>query len=365
MRAVDLTGWLAAAVNERLWLLGGLVALLLMAGLGLGRRRRAALSAAAEWAGDSAPSGLADDAPWAAKTVVSPKLAVALIGAQFSDLAPVRVAPLGVGWDNTAFLVNDVHVFRFPRREIAVPLLEAEARLLPAIAPRLPLAVPVPDRIGRPSARFSWPFLGYRFVPGRTADRAHLSETQREAAAEPLGRFLAALHGFPVDEALALGGVGDTIGRLDLAKKVPEALERLARLPAEVLGSAPDKVRSILEGSARIRAPAARVLAHGDLYVRHLLVDDAGGLCGVIDWGDLHIGNPAVDLSVAYGFLPPAARPRFLQAYDRRVAAPTWWLARFRAVFSALAILDYGRQIGDADLEREGRVSLANAVAGG
>jgi aminoglycoside phosphotransferase (APT) family kinase protein len=300
---------------------------------------------------------------WTAEEVVSPALAIELLEQQFPALAPARVEPLGVGWDNTAYLVNGEMVFRFPRREIAVALLETEARLLPAIAGRLPLEVPQPTMLGRPGARYRWPFLGHRLVPGRTADRARLDDAQRAAAAQPLGQFLAALHAVPIDEVVALGAGGDSIGRLDLGTRVPRALELLAGLPPEAVGVDPAAVRKVIESSAAIRAPAAQALAHGDLYVRHLLVDANGRLTGVIDWGDLHVGHPAVDLSVAYGFLPPAARPEFLKAYGRRVAAPTWWLARFRAVLSALAILDYGRQTGDADLEREGRVSLANAIA--
>ena len=47
---------------------------------------------------------------------------------------------------------------------------------------------------------------------------------------------------------------------------------------------------------------------HGDLYARHLLLDDHKKLCGVIDWGDVHLGDRALDLSIAYSFLPAEAR---------------------------------------------------------
>jgi aminoglycoside phosphotransferase (APT) family kinase protein len=318
--------------------------------------------AASAGASSAASSPAAPD--WTPEEVVSPERAAELIGAQFPELAPVRVSPLGAGWDNTAYRVNDSHVFRFPRREIAVALLETEARVLPAIAGRLPLPIPQPTLVGRPTEAFGWPFTGYPFLEGRTACRLGLDEAQRAAVAEPLGHFLAALHGLPVDEMVALGVSGDSIGRLDLSTRVPRALEVLGRLPPASLGCDAAAVRRLIEASAAIRAPTARVLAHGDLYVRHLLIDEQGQLCGIIDWGDLHVGNPAVDLAVAHGFLPPAARSAFLRAYGRRVPAPTWWLARFRAIFSALCILDYGRQTGEADLEREGRISLANAIAG-
>jgi len=35
----------------------------------------------------------------------------------------------------------------------------------------------------------------------------------------------------------------------------------------------------------------------------------------VIDWGDLCRSDPAIDLQLLWSFLPPAARPAFLDAY--------------------------------------------------
>src|SRR6516164_1241820 len=102
--------------------------------------------------------------PWSAEFVVSADLARSLIEAQFPHLAPARVEALGVGWDNSAFRVNDAYVFRFPRRQIAVPLLGVEAGLLPALAPRLPLPVPAPTFLGRPTEAYPWPFAGHPMI---------------------------------------------------------------------------------------------------------------------------------------------------------------------------------------------------------
>src|SRR5262245_55603459 len=138
---------------------------------------------------------------WSAELVVSEELAQSLIEEQFPHLVPVRVEILGAGWDNTAFRVNGAYVFRFPRRQFAVPFLEAETRLMPAIAPRLPLPVPVPTFVGRPTDAYPWPFAGYPMIPGRTACTAALDDHQRTAAAVPLAHFLAALHAIPAGEA--------------------------------------------------------------------------------------------------------------------------------------------------------------------
>src|SRR5207244_1479421 len=102
-----------------------------------------------------------------------------------------------------------------------VDLLERENRILPLLAPRLPLPIPVPLFVGRPEERFSWPFAGYRLLPGRTMCRAALDEVQRLRAAEPIARFLSALHTIPRDEATNMGAGHDTFDRLNLAKRMP------------------------------------------------------------------------------------------------------------------------------------------------
>ena len=119
--------------------------------------------------------------------MVTPARAIELIESQFPALAPAALEPLGVGWDNTAFVVNGSHVFRFPRREVASPLLAAEASLLPLVARHLPLPIPVPSLRGQPSARYRWPFLGYPMLPGRTACQFRLDEAQRIAPGPAAG----------------------------------------------------------------------------------------------------------------------------------------------------------------------------------
>jgi aminoglycoside phosphotransferase (APT) family kinase protein len=300
---------------------------------------------------------------WSAECVVSADLARELIAAQFPHLAPVRVELLGAGWDNTAFRVNGGFVFRFPRRQIAVPLLESEARLLPAIAARLPLPVPVPDLVGRPTDSYPWPFAGYALIPGRTACAAALDEGQRSACAGPLGRFLAALHAVSAEEAVRRGAGPDPLGRFSLARRVPwarTALEQLAR--SEVLADI-RPLTDLLDAAPASYDPRADTLVHGDLYVRHLLVDTDNRLAGVIDWGDIHLGDRASDLMIVHSFLPPSAHSAFREAYGA-VEEITWRMARLRALWHTAAVLIYGHETGDADLVREGRLAMRYLALG-
>lgn len=297
------------------------------------------------------------DAPWRPQREVDPSVAARLIARARPDLRGVELRPLGAGWDNTVFLVGGRWVARFPRRAVAVPLLEREARVVPAVADHLPLEVPrarVYDgaEVCR-TAGCGWPFALHDLVPGRSAAEAGLGERERAALAAPLGAFLAALHGVGAQEARGLGAVGDELRRLDVAHRAPRVRRRLAR--AVALGEIADARPWERVVEATPPAVARRAcLVHGDLYALHVLVDENSAACGVIDWGDVHAGDPAVDLAVAHSLLPPATRGAFIDAYGG-VEETAWALARFRALDTTLAVLLYALDTGREAVAREAR----------
>ena len=83
----------------------------------------------------------------------------------------------------------------------------------------------------------------------------------------------------------------------------------------------------------------------------------------MIDWGDVHLGDPALDLSIAFSFLPPAARSRFRQVYGA-IDAATWQRARFRAIHYGALLVEYGRSIEDEALREMGAYALRCAPLG-
>jgi len=300
--------------------------------------------------------------PWTADAELSEEQARDLIESQFPTLAPARVEPLGVGWDNVAFLVNGHWVFRFPRRQIAAALIDREARALPVLAPHLPVPIPVPAFVGVPADGYPYPFAGYEMIAGTTACRAAWTDAERGRNAVPLARFLAALHAVPVDEATRAWVPGDEIGRTNLRKRAMVAAERLRA----VVPSLPEiETAAILGRMERLAetpplsGPTCWV--HGDLYARHVLVDDDCRLCGVIDWGDVHLGDPALDLSLAFSFLPPAARGAFRNAYGT-IDDATWDRARFRALHYGTLLTHYGAEVGDDAIRRVGEYALQIAL---
>jgi aminoglycoside phosphotransferase (APT) family kinase protein len=78
--------------------------------------------------------------------------------------------------------------------------------------------------------------------------------------------------------------------------------------------------------------------AHADLSPCNLLIRD-GRLTAVIDWGAAGVGDPTVDLIVAWNLLPAAARATFREALG--VNDDTWRRGRGWALSIAVIQLPY------------------------
>ena len=105
------------------------------------------------------------------------------------------------------------------------------------------------------------------------------------------------------------------------------------------------------------------VVVHGDLHVRHLLVDDDGQAAGVIDFGDLCLADPAVDLSLAYGGFAGPARAALFAAYGP-VSSEQEIRARVLAMFLCAALAEYAASQARPQLLREALTGLGRSTAG-
>ncbi len=294
---------------------------------------------------------------WEAEKTIEPPAALKLIQEKFPELHAKHIRLLGVGWDNSAFVIDEAMIFRFPRREIALGLLRAEWCILPKIAQRLPLPIPIPKWKGSASAVFPWPFLGYPMLPGFTACYANLCEKERSNLAEPIAHFLAILHAIPRSEIAHCPISGDNHSRIDgvlLTQKIKKHFEELSLL--ELLENRKE-LEALLEHLQNFRSPISSCIVHGDFYVRHLLVDESHHLTGVIDWGDVHFGDPAIDLAIIHSFLPKEAHDQFLKRYGE-ISPATWALAKLRSLYSSLVLTLFGHHCNDPIIRREGLRSL-------
>jgi aminoglycoside phosphotransferase (APT) family kinase protein len=310
--------------------------------------------------------------PWDADIHLSREAATQLVASQFPEFVGKSFEVLSRGWDNDAYLAGASTVFRFPRRKVAANLIDNEVRILPLLANDLSLPISVSRFVGSPTENYPYTWAGYDFMPGSTACRIEWTEEERTANAAILAEFLRALHSISVDDEMRKWAPVDELARTDMQTRLPRIRERLAKFPVILPTVDADRIEQIAvqlsealvaEDSPAFSVPSSKMVSwvHGDLYSRHLLADEGKKLCGVIDWGDVHLGDIAGDLSIAFTFLPFSVHDDFRRTYGE-IDESTWNRAKFRAIAHATSITDYGYGIGDQDLLNASRFCLQSII---
>jgi len=252
-----------------------------------------------------------------AEVEVTVGLVRSLLRSQRLDLAHLEVRLLANGWDNSSFRVGNRLVARFPRRAVAVGLIENEARWLPELAPHVTLPVPAPLFLGDPGDGYPWRWALAPFITGDAV--AGLEHLDLPSIAEELGRFLRSLHSPAPPDAPENPYRGIPLARRDQATR-----ERIGQLDSMVDGSSLLRI-----WDAALAVPEfddEPVWLHGDLHPNNLLAS-GGHITGVVDFGDITSGDPATDLAVAWMLFPADVQTMFRTAYGE-VDDETWERAR-------------------------------------
>ncbi|MBN9630341.1 MAG: aminoglycoside phosphotransferase family protein [Actinobacteria bacterium] len=254
-------------------------------------------------------------------------LVAALVTAQHPDLAgPLRL--VSDGWDNQLYRLGDHLAVRIPRREVAAHLIEHEQQMLPGIAARVRARVPVPVRVGVPSAAFPFPWSIVDWIDG--VDGASVTAAERSGLAEPLAEFVGEL-AVPEPDAPR-----NPVRGVPLRTRAEVVGTRLRSLSGRMEVAALEQAwREALEAPEWNGPP---LLLHGDLHPGNLLLTPASGLAAVLDFGDVTSGDPATDLATAWLTFDGEARERFRAALPTPADAATWRRARGWAVTMGTAL---------------------------
>ncbi|NEB75800.1 aminoglycoside phosphotransferase family protein [Streptomyces sp. SID14478] len=215
------------------------------------------------------------------------------------------------GTSNVLFRLGDDHVIRLPRRAEAAPDLGLERRWMPLLAAASPVAVPGPVAEGAPAHGYPWAWAVHQWLPGSIPVVGQLAKP--EALAEDLAAFVGALRG--VDTT----GAPRSYRGQPLTERDASTRETLGRIAGTV-----DTDAALTVWDAAVRAPRDAhpdVWLHADLQPGNLLVDE-GRLSAVIDFECRGLGDPAVDLIVAWYVLDAPERRIFRDAVG---ADPALW----------------------------------------
>lgn len=292
--------------------------------------------------GNRVPPVLHDD-----EIPIDAELVRDLIRRAMPHYADLPVRPLAsTGSTNALFRLGEDLLVRLPRQPGGSATIEKEAAWVPVLAPVLPVTVPSIVAVGHPDPSYperwsvvEWiegrhpdvvvpetpmsPVLSHRLARGlaETVKALMTAEVPPEAVDDPRLRWyrgepLATLDSLTrenIDRCRALGDFGFD---LDAAEEVWD----------EAMG---------LPGVADVPPPR---WYHGDLAAENLLIRD-GGLAAVLDFGGLAVGDPAVDLSVAWEVLDSPGRDVFRRCVG--VDEATWLRGRAWALCIAVMIWYY------------------------
>lgn len=252
------------------------------------------------------------------------------------------ISSLGEGFDNSAFLINANLVFRFPHRQQALSCMQNEIALLPYYKEKLSFAVPDLTYIGKATRDYPYPFVGYQLLTGELLSARLPSLTDNLDFATTLGSWLKELHALPVQASHLANIQGAQDWRLDIANRTQKMAEILEQYGDEFTdaGFDPALLNEIMESFEHLHISDQHVYLHGDLYAKHIVVTKEGLPAGLIDWGDTHIGHPAIDLSVGVMLFEGEALQAFFDAYgewDQELLD----IAIFRAFCHALGAYAY------------------------
>lgn len=250
-----------------------------------------------------------------------------LISKQFPDWANLPLKPVpSAGTDNALYRLGNDMLIRLPRIDWAVENVDKEFEWLPKIAPFLPVPIPLPLQKGRPTKEYPWPWSVYNWLEGSNP----LVGQVPESLAHDLIVFIQALHKIDLPSGpLSNRGV-------PLEEKEMETRNAIRQLE----GMIDIQIVTTLWERA-LKAPKwskPAVWMHGDLSPGNLLIKNER-LSGVIDFGNLGIGDPACDLIIAWNLLPASMRGIFRSGLG--IDEPTWERGRGWALSNALIALPY------------------------
>lgn len=182
------------------------------------------------------------------------------------------VRAIDEGWDNRVLVFENAWVMRIPRNENAVEKLAKEARLLPFLAPALPVEIPRFEYVSRDPD-----FVVYRLIQG---------EPLRDEDPNGVRAFLDALHSFQ------LGAID--VPRPNWLEAWRENADGFRAVVLPLLDPDERTCANALLAELETLTGFTPTLMHGDLGPSHLLVRE-GRLAGVIDWAGAELGDPALD----------------------------------------------------------------------
>jgi aminoglycoside phosphotransferase (APT) family kinase protein len=267
-----------------------------------------------------------------------------LVANQFPKWADLAVVPVTVdGHDNRTFRLGDEMSVRVPGAHQYAAHVITEQVWLPKLAPHLPVPIPMPLAMGKPTSQLPWHWSINTWLNGDTAAEHRIDS--RTQLAQDLATFLIKLRAIDAGGAPPPGPDnffrGGALSVYD--NETRECIDEL-RDRVDVRAAT-----AIWDSALETTWLCAPVWIHGDVAAGNLLVQ-RGKLSGVIDFGQLAAGDPACDVTIAWTLFTGESRRAFRGEIS--VDEATWMRGRGWGLWKALLELRRHRETNPFEAAR-------------
>jgi aminoglycoside 2''-phosphotransferase len=235
---------------------------------------------------------------------VEPAFAEKCVRENFPEFPIKFFKTLSRGMGNCAFLANGEYVFRFPKHEKANRPLATEINLLPKLAPKITLAIPRFEYVGKQIGN-GLGLVGYKLIGGEKLAKETTEDAPgipNPAIARQIANFFNELHGFSLAEARNCGVDEENLREFFIRQRedarnfvYPVIEERLPKKAGEITEKTELAFENYLDDPENFDYKPR--LIHNDLEAEHILADPEKKIVtGIIDFGGAKLNDPDYDL---------------------------------------------------------------------
>ena len=215
----------------------------------------------------------------------------------FPDIKDEQIQVFADGWDHVVFVIDGHKAVRFPRRSDYAKKLPVEVAFLNHFDSQSPISVPQltlhTDGQTEPS------YVTYDFIPGIQFKKSvsdTFSKQELRQIARQIGSFLDKLHSLSIRKAKDLG-----VKQVDSLETWKNKFEKIRQTVFPYISKDEQNWSiSIFENFFKTvqTDPTPLTVIHSDIMPEHIIVNPkTHTLSGIIDFGDIEIGDPAYDFA--------------------------------------------------------------------
>ena len=259
-----------------------------------------------------------------------------LVAEQFPEWAGLPLEPPGQsGSSNRLYRLGTDYLVRLPRQPGGGDTIVKEHQWQRVLQDHLDIRIPEIIALGQPSLIFPETWSVQRWIPGT---RLNAGSPANAALTQDLARAIRQLRAIPLPDVVRetlRPYRGQSLKQHDRQfHRNVDGCRNIDGLDLDL-----DRILTIWEHALDQPDAVGNTWFHSDLVAENLLVDEAGRLTAILDFGGLGIGDPAIDLHGAWEIFTRVDRKAFRDAVG--VSEAEWLRARAWALAVPLMTFTY------------------------